>query len=246
MMDESGQTRTIQASSRKSGAFLAYLLATSAVTGALVMVVEVLGSRVIGPSFGVSLFVWTALITVTLLALALGYAAGGHLADRYPSPAVLYGLIIGAGVLVALVPWLKVPVLKLALPLGLRGGALVGSFLLFGPALFLLGCVSPYVVRIAASEWGRLGRTVGVFYAVSTAGSFVGTVSTGFFVVAYFGGLFSLRPRIDPARRHLLRRLRPTNVCGRIALACAVVDGPSDAAGSDHAGRHLGPGRRQP
>lgn len=61
----------------------ALLLVTAFITGAMVMVVEVLGSRVIGPFFGVSLFVWTALITVALLALALGYAVGGHLADRY-------------------------------------------------------------------------------------------------------------------------------------------------------------------
>jgi spermidine synthase len=142
---------------------------------------------VIGPFFGVSLFVWTALITVTLLALALGYAVGGQIADRYPDPAGLYALTIVAGVLVALVPWLKPWVLKAALPLGLRGGAFVSALLLFGPALFLLGCVSPYVVRIAVREWGRLGRTVGVFYAVSTAGSCAGTLATGYFVIAYLG-----------------------------------------------------------
>jgi spermidine synthase len=172
---------------KHSPAFLAYLLFTAVATGALVMVVEVLGSRVIGPFFGVSLFVWTALITVTLLALALGYAVGGHIADRHPDPAGLYLLTIAAGVLVALVPWLKPWVLKAALPLGLRGGAFFSALLLFGPALFLLGCVSPYVVRIAVREWGRLGRTVGVFYAVSTAGSCAGTLATGYFVIAYLG-----------------------------------------------------------
>ncbi len=164
-----------------------FLLFTAAITGALVMVVEVLGSRVIGPFFGVSLFVWTALITVTLLALALGYAVGGQLADRYPTPTLLYALIMAAGVLVALVPLLKAPVLQATLPLGLRLGALASALLLFGPGLFLLGCVSPFVVRLAAHEWGRLGRTIGVFTAVSTAGSFVGTVSTGFFLIAYIG-----------------------------------------------------------
>ncbi len=165
----------------------ALLLVTAFITGAMVMVVEVLGSRVIGPFFGVSLFVWTALITVALLALALGYAVGGHLADRYPAPALLYALIMAAGLLVALVPWLKAPVLQATLPLGLRLGALASALLLFGPGLFLLGCVSPFVLRLAAHEWGRLGRTIGVFAAVSTAGSLVGTVSTGFFLIAHVG-----------------------------------------------------------
>lgn len=164
-----------------------YLVATTGLCGALVMVVEVLGSRVIGPFFGVSLFVWTALITVTLLSLAAGYAIGGQLADRHPSPDWLYGLIIAAGVLVALVPLLKAPIIQATVPLGLRGGALLSATLLFAPALLLLGCVSPYVVRIAAREWSQLGRTVGVLYAVSTAGSFAGTALTGFFIIAYIG-----------------------------------------------------------
>lgn len=151
------------------------------------MVVEVLGSRVIGPYFGVSLFVWTALIAVTLLSLSAGYAIGGRIADRHPSPDWLYGLIFAAGLLVALVPIMKVPVIEASSALGLRAGALVSACLLFGPALLLLGCVSPLIVRVAAPEWQRLGRTVGLFYAVSTLGSFVGTALTGFFIIAYIG-----------------------------------------------------------
>lgn len=171
---------------RNSG-FPAFLLVTTVLTGAAIMTIEVLGSRVLGPFFGVSLFVWTALITVTLLALALGYAAGGHLADSNPDPAWLYLIILAAGVLVASVPWLRSPVLKSVIPLGLRAGALLAALLLFGPALFLLGGVSPYVIRIAARNWTRLGRTVGTFYALSTAGSLAGTLATGYFLIAYLG-----------------------------------------------------------
>jgi spermidine synthase len=165
----------------------AFLVATAALCGALIMVVEVLGSRVIGPYFGVSLFVWTALISVTLLSLAGGYALGGRLADRHPSPDWLYAIIMISGVLVALIPVAKGPVIMATTHLGLRSGALVSTLLLFGPPLLLLGCVSPFVVRVAASNWERLGATVGMFYAVSTAGSFVGTASAGFFVIAYVG-----------------------------------------------------------
>ena len=56
-----------------SRALPAFLVATAVISGALVMVIEVLGSRVIGPFFGVSLFVWTSLISVTMIALAAGY-----------------------------------------------------------------------------------------------------------------------------------------------------------------------------
>lgn len=192
-MTESGSRTTESIPDRTSrGAehgrgFGIFLLVSAGVCGALVMVVEVLGSRVIGPYFGVSLFVWTALISVTLLSLAIGYAVGGRLADRRPSPDWLFAIVIAAGVLVALVPALKGPVIGAASSIGLRSGALLASVLLFGPGLFLLGCVSPYIVRVAAADWAHLGRTVGLFYAVSTAGSFAGTALAGFFVIAYIG-----------------------------------------------------------
>jgi len=167
--------------------FLLFLLATAVICGALIMVIEVLGSRVIGPFFGVSLFVWTSLITVTLVALAVGYALGGMLSDRHNSPDWLYGIILTAGLLVCLVPLIKAPVLKASVEVGLRTGSLVGTLVLFGPPLLLLGCVSPYLVRLVATEFSNLGRTVGGLYALSTIGSFVGTVTTGFFLIGYVG-----------------------------------------------------------
>ncbi len=170
----------------RSTNFLLFILATSFICGALVMVIEVLGSRVIGPFFGSSLFVWTSLITVTLVALSAGYAAGGVIADRRESADFLYAIIMAAGFAVILVPFIKIMVLKACVPLGLRLGTLVCAAILFGPALFLLGCVSPYIVKIAASEIRNIGRTVGLFAAVSTVGSFVGTVCTGFLLISYF------------------------------------------------------------
>lgn len=167
--------------------FQPFLLLTAGLTGALVMAIEVLGARVIAPFFGVSLFVWTALIAVTLLALATGYVAGGRWADRSGSPSLLFGLIAASGALLLLVPFAKAAVLQAALPLGLRWGAFAGALALFGPPLFLLGCVSPFLVRLAAREWSQLGRTVGLMYAISTAGSFLGTVLTGYYLVAELG-----------------------------------------------------------
>lgn len=165
----------------------ALLLTTALLCGALIMVVEVLGSRVIGPFFGVSLFVWSSLIAVTMIALAAGYALGGRLADRHPHPDWLYGLILAAGVLVCLIPVLRKPVLLLCVPMGLRLGAFASSLLLFGPCLLLLGCVSPYLVRIAIRDMQAVGRTVGGLYAVSTVGSVAGTLLTGFFLIVYVG-----------------------------------------------------------
>jgi len=168
-----------------SRAFLVYLLITAVICGALIMVIEVMGSRVVGPFFGVSLFVWTSLITVTLLALAGGYALGGIFSDRFQQPKYLFAIILIAGVLTLLIPALKAPILKACMPMGLRLGSFVSTALLFGPALLLLGCVSPFLVKLAARELHNIGRVVGGLYALSTVGSTLGTVFTGFFLIAY-------------------------------------------------------------
>jgi spermidine synthase len=167
--------------------FIIFLLVTAVLCGALIMVVEVMGSRVIGPFFGVSLFVWTSLITVTLLTLAVGYAIGGVISDRYEQASYLFGIILLAGVLTLLVPLMKAPVLKLCMPLGLRSGAFASTLILFGPILLLLGCVSPYLVKLAAREMHNIGRVVGGLYALSTIGSTVGTLLAGFVLIAYLG-----------------------------------------------------------
>lgn len=166
---------------------LFYLAATSLLCGMAVMIIEVLGSRVIGPFFGASLYVWTSLITVTLVALAIGYWSGGMLSDGIACARTrLYGIIALAGCWILLIPLLKAPAVKLALPLGLRIGSLVSSGMLFGPPLLLLGMVSPLIIRVAALELASIGRTVGIFSSISTVGSFIGTVCTGFILIAYF------------------------------------------------------------
>src|SRR5215207_9255964 len=68
------------------------------VGGAVLLGVEIAASRVLAPFFGNSLFVWGALIGVVLTGLAIGYWAGGVLADRFPGPGLLVG-VMGLGAL---------------------------------------------------------------------------------------------------------------------------------------------------
>lgn len=159
------------------------LHATLFVTGAAVMALEVLGARVIGPHFGATLYVWTALIAVTLLALAGGYWVGGALADRGATGRGLHRLVALAGALVLLIPVERATAISVASALGLRAGTLVASGLLFFPALSVLGCVTPYATKLHTASLDAVGRSVGGLYAVSTLGSFAGAVGTGFFLI---------------------------------------------------------------
>jgi spermidine synthase len=162
------------------------LLATAFTTGAAVMVVEILGTRVIGPVFGASLFVWSALLAVTLAALALGYYGGGIAIDRWPLGSVLGGAILAAGVALGLTPVISGLVLRACDQFGPRIGPLVSALVLFGPTLSLLGTVGPMVIRLANSEVQATGHRVGSVYAISTVGSLFGTFVTSFALVPAF------------------------------------------------------------
>jgi spermidine synthase len=157
------------------------------VSGAVVLAIEILGTRVLGPFYGVNLFLWSALITVTLAALSLGYVMGGRWADKNPRYAALGSTLAIAGLWLLATIWFKKPVLTAVEPLGLRGAVLVSSFLLFFVPLTLLGMTSPYAIRLRAESLGEVGRTSGDIYAISTVASVAAALATGFYLIPHLG-----------------------------------------------------------
>lgn len=166
-----------------------FLLMTALVTGAVVMALEILGSRLLAPVFGNSLFVWGALIGVILAAMSSGYAFGGWISDRYPGAQVLAGLLLFSGAWTFLVAWLGQPVLfKMA---GViedpRWGPCVAASVLLAPPAFGLSGVLPAMLRLAVSDLDYLGRHTGRMIALSTVGSLAGTWGTAFFFLSWIG-----------------------------------------------------------
>lgn len=165
-----------------SGVHTWLLRAAVLIGGASVMVVEILGSRVLAPSFGTTLHVWSALITVTLAALAMGYAVGGRVADRKPGLGALMTVMACAAGTLLLSDLVTRPVLRVAYGAGMVGGTFLATTLLFLPTLFLLGMLSPMAVRAAASH-RQLGTSVGNLYALSTIGSVAGSLSVSLLLI---------------------------------------------------------------
>jgi len=152
-------------------------LALATVAGAAVMVVELGVARVLTPVFGGSITVWAIVIATTMLALAMGYAVGGYLADRLGGLRVAaHAAIIGA-LLCTMIPFLRIAVIDATIDLSTLVGATVGALLLIAPALFFFSQVSPALIRgLADAGVSHVGVTAGGVYAVSTLGSLVGTL----------------------------------------------------------------------
>ena len=164
------------------------------VCGALVMIFEIIGSRILSPFIGTSTYVWTSLIGIILGALSLGYWLGGRIADRRPDKKVLGSVILAAGALVAATVLIKEVFLSSvgSAAIGLELKAVIASLVLFGPASVCLGIVTPFAVRLKMTSLDNTGQTVGRLYALSTIGSIVGTFVAGFLLIPFVGSVRTL------------------------------------------------------
>ncbi len=160
------------------------------------MGLEIVGSRILAPRFGNTVYVWGSLIGIFIGSLALGYYLGGKLADAFPHKLPL-GIVIGfAGIYLLALPLFS-PVVTAWLDTNVgenhRLAVLSASIILFAWPSILLGCVSPYAVRLAAHDLARIGNIAGLLYAISTFGSLAGTLLTAFVLIPSIGIIFIVR-----------------------------------------------------
>ncbi len=159
-------------------------------SGAMCMILEMVGSRVVSPYFGNSLVVWTSLIGVILGCLSFGYYYGGKWADKNPSFSVLSKLLLLGALSLGVSAFLKEQVLawvQLMIGSDIRAGSFFSVLLLFGPVSVIFGMISPFAARIRVESLKNSGQTVGTLYALSTFGSIAGTFLAGFYLIPKFG-----------------------------------------------------------
>lgn len=160
-----------------------YLYLTACITGAAIMIVEILGAKMLSPYVGTSHFVWTAQIAVTMVALACGYYAGGRLVDRSSRLGRLYCAILIAAAYLAITVAIREWIVYRFLALPLAVGSLLASAFLFFVPLSLLAMTGPFLVRVVTGSVSDVGGNVGRLTAISTLGSFLGTVAIGYVLI---------------------------------------------------------------
>jgi len=159
-------------------------------TGACVLIIEVVATRILSPYYGNTIFTVSSVISVVLAALSAGYFFGGRLADKYPSEKIFYLIILSGGASVLLL-WLLV---RSFLPMigygfSLVSGPIISAFILFFLPSLLLGALSPFAVKLEAVRLaGRgVGSISGGIFFWSTLGSIFGSLSAGFVLIPRFG-----------------------------------------------------------
>jgi spermidine synthase len=163
------------------------LKATVFITGSAIMALEILGARLLAPSYGNGIFVWTSVIGVALMFLSIGYWRGGVLADRNPSFGGLGNIILKGSVFTALAPLFSWSSNIIFPVLGYTVGVVLSALSVLALPSYFLGMVSPYAIRLKMKFVEEAGKVSGNLYAVSTMGSIFGTFTAGFIFLTYFG-----------------------------------------------------------
>ncbi|MBK6326445.1 MAG: fused MFS/spermidine synthase [Chloroflexi bacterium] len=145
------------------------------------LAVEFTTSRMLQTVYGTSNLVWANVIGLVLLFLTLGYFIGGRWADKRPYPATFYALVSAAGFTAVFFLLLTSVILKTAaaamaaINVSALVSSLVGVILALAVPVTLLGCISPFAIRLAVQDVAEAGRVSGRIYAISTWGSLLGT-----------------------------------------------------------------------
>src|SRR5918996_1619829 len=206
---------------------------------------EIAAVRLLAPYFGASTIVWANTIGIVLVALSLGYWLGGRWADRHPHMRGLCLLTLTAAVLLALVPFAADPLLDVAVEAldEISAGAFIGSLLavlvLVAVPELLLGAASPYAIRLAVSKVEEAGTVAGRLYALSTAGSLVGTLVSALLLIPLVGTrrtflIFALAIAVmavwglRPVRRYALA---PAAIAALIALPVGTLKASTEDGG---------------
>lgn len=163
------------------------------VSGAVLLALEIAGSRVLAPFFGSSVFVWGSLIGIFLGSISGGYLLGGWLSKRWPRQVLLNALLAAAGGFTLLLPLWAGPFCQaIAVPaggleLGPRYGPLFATLILFALPSVLIGVAPPFAVRLLARDVAGVGAVAGQLYAIGTLGNIAGTLVTAFWLIPLFG-----------------------------------------------------------
>lgn len=170
-----------------------YLLVLVFVVGSASLGAEIAAARLLAPYFGASTIVWANTIGVVLVALSVGYWLGGRFADRHPHLRGLCLLVLCAAALIAAIPFAARPFLGFSaeafedISAFTFVGSLVGVLVLVAVPVVLLGACSPWALRLAVPDVEHSGTVAGRLYAVSTAGSLIGTMVAALALIPFAG-----------------------------------------------------------
>jgi MFS family permease len=163
------------------------LLVSGFISGGVVMAVELLSAKIIAAYYGNSLYVWSAVLAITLGGLATGYFIGGFLSGHKKRRTSLLGSLLIVSILIYSMPFLSSLIMEATLGISLKTGIVISSLVFVFPPLCCFGMVSPLIIGEMEQKINEAGKVSGIVYSISTAGGILFTFLTGYLFIPFYG-----------------------------------------------------------
>lgn len=168
----------------KSGKSLLFVV--SFLEGGTLMAFEVLSAKIYTPYLGASIYVWTSILTVTLIGLAAGYWLGGRMSLKDPRKSLILALA-GAGLLVLSSTFIAKATLPSLLGMDVKTAAIIAGFLILFIPVLLMGTVSPLIVGALNKLNNKLSTATGLIFGIGTFGGILFLLITVFGLIPTIG-----------------------------------------------------------
>lgn len=156
------------------------------------MCVELCSAKLLTPYFGTSIYIWAAVLGITLAALMSGYYLGGYISSRNKKKQTIFWLMLLGGILITLTPAISRFILPLAINLSIATGSIISLMSFLFIPLVLFGATSPLLINYLTDKAENSGKSSGTVYAISTLGGIITTFVIGFYTLPKHGISFTL------------------------------------------------------
>lgn len=159
---------------------------TSCIEGSLVIIIELLGTKMMTPLLGNSLKIWTNTLGITLLFLTFGYFFGGKLKQKLSSD--LISNIIGlASLFILMMPIVAIPIIESTINQGFLFSSIISSIFIIGIPIFVVSSISPILIQLLSDNLDNSGKHAGFVFALSTVGGIIFSFLIGLYILPTFG-----------------------------------------------------------
>jgi len=164
-----------------------FLFLLSFIEGASVMACELFSAKMIAPFFGGSLYVWAAVLGITLFALMSGYYLGGYISERSKKANLVYWILLAAGFFLMIMPYTSIWSMSNFIDMSVQMGSTLSLLIFMFPPLLFMGMTSPIIINLINTKLDETGKSAGSVYAISTLGGIIATFLVGFYLLPEFG-----------------------------------------------------------
>lgn len=164
-----------------------FLLTASFFEGGALMAFEILSSKLYTPFIGASMYVWSSILTITLVGLAIGYKIGGALTKKENIRKKLIISFLVSGGFILFSPSLSTMFLPFCLDFEIEVASIISGIVILLIPVFFLGTISPMIVK-EVFEYNKIAsKATGIVYGVGTLGGILFLLLTAFVLIPAIG-----------------------------------------------------------